>query len=41
MANNENSNYNEMLEKYLNEGIDYNTNTIQKADRGDLEQLCR
>jgi len=27
------------LEEYLSEGIDYQANTIMKADKGDLEQL--
>ena len=27
------------LEVYLREGINYQANTIKKADRGDLEQL--
>lgn len=32
--------YNEALEEYLSEGIDYNANTIKNANRGDLEQLA-
>jgi len=34
------SKYDEMLEIYLNEGINYSANTIKKAKQGDLEQLA-
>lgn len=32
--------YEAELATYLNDGIDYNANTIGKADQGDLEQLA-
>jgi hypothetical protein len=32
--------YNNELEEYLSEGINYQANTINKAERGDLEQLA-
>ncbi len=32
--------YNEALEKYLSEGIDYDANTIKNAKQEDLEQLA-
>ena len=32
--------YDELLEVYLSEGINYDANTISKAERGDLEQLA-
>lgn len=32
--------YIEELGNYLEEGIDYNTNTIKNADEGDLRQLA-
>jgi len=36
----EDKKYNEELEDYLGEGIDYQANTISRADQGDLEQLA-
>ena len=32
--------YNFELSKYLNDGINYSSNTISKADIGDLQQLA-
>lgn len=32
--------YNNGLNDFLEDGIDYNANTIYKADKGDLQQLA-
>ena len=40
MENTKDEFYNLILEKYLNEGINYHANTISKADIGDLQQLA-